>query len=609
MHTVTLSNEADAPRTFSFSLNDGTATAADYGSATFSDNVTLSAGLITVPAGVTSFTISVPTTADAIDESDETTNIAVGGKSTTGSILDDDTATISSVTDATITEGGNLVHTVTLSNEADAPRTFSFSLTDGTATGSDYGSATFSDNVTLSAGLVTVPAGVTSFTVSVSTAADAVDESDETTHINVGGQAATGTILDDDTATISAVTDATVTEGGDLVHTVTLSNEADTPRTFTFALADGTATGGDYGSATFSDNVTLSAGLITVPAGVTSFTVSVPTTADAIDESDETTSIAVGGHTATGTIVDDDTASIQSVTDATVIEGGALVHTVTLSNDADTPRTFGFSLTDGTATGGDYGAPTFSDDVTLSGGFITVPAHVTSFTVSVPTTDDSLDESAETTSIAVGGQPATGTILDDDTATISSVTDATVTEGGDLVHTVTLSNEADAPRTFAFSLTDGTASGSDYGSATFSDNVTLSAGLITVPAGVTSFTVGVPTTADALDESNETTHVAVGGTFATGTILDNDTATISSVTDATATEGGDLVHTVTLSNEADAARTFAFSLTDGTATAADYGSRDLQRQRHAVGRAHHCSGRGHGFHRHRTDDCRCHRRV
>ena len=39
------------------------------------------------------------------------------------------------------------------------------------------------------------------------------------------------------------------------------------------------------------------------------------------------------------------------------------------------------------------------------------------------------------------------------------------------------------PRTFAFSLTDGTATGGDYGAATFSNGVTLSAGLITVPPG------------------------------------------------------------------------------------------------------------------------------
>jgi hypothetical protein len=43
---------------------------------------------------------------------------------------------------------------------------------------------------------------------------------------------------------------------------------------------------------------------ITVPAGATTGTVSVPTTADTIDEVDETFSIANGTVSATGTIID-----------------------------------------------------------------------------------------------------------------------------------------------------------------------------------------------------------------------------------------------------------------------------------------------------------------
>ena len=44
--------------------------------------------------------------------------------------------------------------------------------------------------------------------------------------------------------------------------------------------------------------------------------------------------------------------------------------------------------------------------------------------------------------------------------------------------------------------------------------------------------------------------LTVGGVAATGTIEDNDSApTISSVTSESETEGTDLVHTVTLSNE------------------------------------------------------------
>ena len=92
---------------------------------------------------------------------------------------------------------------------------------------------------------------------------------------------------------------------------------------------------------------------------------------------------------------------------------------------------------------------------------------------------------------------------------VSTVSNATIVEGGNLVHTVTMSTASDATRTFAFTLTDGTATSGDYGAATFSNGVTLSAGLITVPAGVTGFTVTIPITGDTLDESRRNDEPAV----------------------------------------------------------------------------------------------------
>ena len=47
-------------------------------------------------------------------------------------------------------------------------------------------------------------------------------------------------------------------------------------------------------------------------------------------------------------------------------------------------------------------------------------------------------------------------------------------------------------------------------------------GTITVPAGVTSFTVTVPTTQDTADEPNETVPLTIGGVTGTGTINDDD---------------------------------------------------------------------------------------
>ena len=172
-----------------------------------------------------------------------------------------------------------------------------------------------------------MPAGVTSFTVTISTTNDFIDESDESVDLTVGGVAATGTIEDNDAApTISSVTSESETEGSDLVHTVTLTNESAVPTTFSFVLAGNTAAVTDFTNPpTFSNGVTLSGGDITVPAGVTSFTVTVPTTDDAIDEVDEVIDLTVGGITATGTIEDDDTpATIGGTDTAAVLEDNNL---------------------------------------------------------------------------------------------------------------------------------------------------------------------------------------------------------------------------------------------------------------------------------------------
>ena len=83
---------------------------------------------------------------------------------------------------------------------------------------------------------------------------------------------------------------------------------------FAYSLGGGSATGGgtDYTTPpTFSNGVTLVAGNLIVPAGVTSFTITVPTSLDTIDERcfSETYNLSVGGvSNAVGTITDDDNA-------------------------------------------------------------------------------------------------------------------------------------------------------------------------------------------------------------------------------------------------------------------------------------------------------------
>ncbi|WP_204356934.1 hypothetical protein, partial [Aeromonas veronii] len=132
---------------------------------------------------------------------------------------------------------------------------------------------------------------------------------------------------------------------------------------YDFNLEGITAAEGDFDRAgvTFSDKVTYDAstGKITVPAGVTSFTVTVPTVNDTVDELDETLKLTVGGQDATGTIVDNDAEpSIKEVvvsnTDAKADEGTPLTFQVTLSNGSDRATSYDFNLEGITAAEGDF---------------------------------------------------------------------------------------------------------------------------------------------------------------------------------------------------------------------------------------------------------------
>ncbi|HVZ42985.1 MAG TPA: Calx-beta domain-containing protein, partial [Ramlibacter sp.] len=503
--------------TFSASLTDGTATGGgvDYTStltnASFSNGVTISGGTITVPAGVTSFTVTVPTTSDTIDEANETYTLTVGTKSGTGTINDDDNApTISGVSSNSATEASDIVHTVTLSNASYQDTTFSASLTDGTATGGgvDYTStltnASFSNGVTISGGTITVPAGVTSFTVTVPTTADTIDEANETYTLTVGTKSGTGTINDDDGApTISGVSDNSATEASDIVHTVTLSNASASDVTYALSFTNGTADASDYTStltnAAFSDGVTVSGGIITVPAGVTSFTITVPTTADSIDEADETYTITVGGASGTGTILDDDGAPSFSISGGSVSEGGQVTFTVTRTGDAQADQTVDYSTATGTAG---------SSDFTAASGTLTFSQGDTTKTFTVQTTDDALFESSESftatlanaSSGTISTPTATGTIVDNDAAAEFSISNASIAEGGVLTFTVTRSSDSQDAQTVNYATQTGTASLADF---------TAKSGTLTFAQGELTKTVTVQTTADSIFEGNESMTVVL----------------------------------------------------------------------------------------------------
>ncbi|CAB5691223.1 Leukotoxin [Pseudomonas putida] len=509
-YTVTLSNPAQTPVT-----------------------VTLSNGqTITVEAGKTQGSVDFETPANDVYNNGSTVSVtiesATGGnfeqltpnpapaQTTINDSVDTTTATLTAT--PSVTEGGVITYTVTLSNPAQTPVT-----------------------VILSNGqTITVEAGKTQGSVDFETPANDVYNNGSTVSVTI--ESATGgnfeqltpnpapaqTTINDSVDTTTATLTATpsVTEGGVITYTVTLSNPAQTPVT-----------------------VTLSNGqTITVEAGKTQGSVDFETPANDVYNNGSTVSVtiesATGGNfeqltpnpTPAQTTINDSVDNTTATLTATpsVTEGGVITYTVTLSNPAQTPVT-----------------------VTLSNGqTITVEAGKTQGSVDFETPANDVYNNGSTVSTTITGAtggnfeqltpnptPAQTTIndsVDNTTATLTAT--PSVTEGGVITYTVTLSNPAQTPVT-----------------------VTLSNGqTITVEAGKTQGSVDFETPANDVYNNGSTVSTtitgATGGNFeqltpnptpAQTTIndsVDNTTATLTAT--PSVTEGGVITYTVTLSNPA-----------------------------------------------------------
>jgi len=358
---------------------------------------------------------------------------------------------------------------------------------------------------------------------------------------------------------------------------VTLSGSPGAAVTVDFAtsVASGnTAVQADFTSTT--GTVTFASGA--TGAGLTK-TFTVAATDDALAEGAETfpvtisepsgnfpPGISINDATGVGTINASDAATL-SVNDSSANEGSNATFTVTLSGSPGAQVTVDF------ATSIASGNTAASSDFTSTTGTVTFAAEATggglTQTFTVATTDDARAEGAETftvtisepssnfpPSISISDSTGTGTINASDPATLS-VIDATGGEGANVTFTVNLSGSPDAAVTvdYATSIETGdTAAASDF---------TSTSGTLTFAAGATgtglakTFTVAL--TDDELVEGRETftvTLTAPSGGFPPNISINDGTAEGAidakgsaslSVTDTSASEGGNLTFTVTLS--------------------------------------------------------------
>ena len=582
--TVSLSHPAADAVTVQYTTADDTATAG-------TDYTAASGATLTIGAGATSATLTIATADDLVDEPDETFTVTLSNPSTnaelgtpttaTGTIVDDDGIPTLRIVNASAEEGTNVVFTVSLSHPAADAVTVQYTTADDTATaGTDYTAA--------SGATLTIGAGATSATLTIATADDLVDEPDETFTVTLSNpssnaelgsaKTATGTIEDNDatpTPTLS-IADASASEGADVVFTVSLSHPAADAVTVQYSTADDTATAGtDYTAAT---NQTL-----TIGAGATSATLTIATANDLVDEPDESFTVTLSNpstnaelgsaKTATGTIEDNDATPTLSIANTSAVEGESVVFTVSLSHESSGEVTVQYTTADDTATAG-------TDYTAASGATLTIGAGDTSATLTITTTQDTIDEPDETFTVTLASpstnaelgsaKTATGTIEDNDATPTLSIANTSAVEGESVVFTVSLSHESSNAVTVQYSTADNTATaGTDYTAATNQP--------LTISSGATSATLTITTTQDTMDEPDETFTVTLSGpssnaelgtpTTATGTIIDDDGIPTLSIANASAEEGEDVVFTVSLSHPAADAVTVQYSTTDGTATA------------------------------------------
>ncbi|SFB46063.1 MBG domain-containing protein [Algoriphagus aquimarinus] len=510
------------------------------GTATNTTDYTRSGSTIVIPIGELTGTIEINNVDDAIYEGDETVIVDIssvnnglenGTQQVTYTITDNDPLPSLSINNVSVNEdAGVATFTVTLSAASERAASVDYVSSNGTASaGSDY---------TAVSGTLNFAAGDLTKTIVVSITDDIIFEDSENfsitltnpTNAVLGTATGTGIIVNDDpTPKITGMSVQHATEGDNLVCTVTLDQVLGTTFTLTHSIGGGTASPADYGTPIYNNGVTVVGTNLLIPAGISSFSITLPTVNDTHSEATETVLFKFGALTIAGNIYDNDVEpGLYINTIAFNENSGTATFTVTLSAASGQLISVNYATSDGTAKAG--------SDYTAVNGTLNFAIGDLTKTIEVPITDDSIFEGPENFTITLTGATnaslltatGTGTIVDNDGGpTVSSISSPDAIEGEDLVYNIALSNASTTSTSFAFVLGGGSASASDYGTPAFSNGVTLVAGNLILPALVTSFIVTLPTVDDNDFEPTETVPLKIGGLTGTGNILNDDAATLS----------------------------------------------------------------------------------
>ena len=306
-------------------------------------------GTATFAAGSSTTTITVTPTNDSIFEGNETVTLTLAtgtgytlgtAQTATVTIADNDAIPQVSINDLTITEGNsgtrNANFIVSLSNPSSQTITVAYQTSNVSAVaGTDY---------IAQVGTITFNPGEVSKTVGVIVNGDTLVENNETFKVNlstpvnatIADGEGIGTINNDDVPSLT-VNNLTVVEGVDnnAIMTFTLSTPSNQGVSVNYSTTAGTATA--------NSDYTPVSGTLTIPAGATTATLSIPIVNDNFNEPNETFNLAlsnpVGAVVVNANPVITITDTIQSITTLTLptgVENLQLTGTTAISGTGNT---------------------------------------------------------------------------------------------------------------------------------------------------------------------------------------------------------------------------------------------------------------------------------
>jgi len=387
---ATLSLSLTNPSSQSVSVNYSTAS----GSAVLGEDFVNSSGTLVFPVGETNKSISIPIKDDDVYESDETFTLNLSGETNallsvvqaTVTIVENEPYPILTVADVVADESANNVFvSIALDPVSTQPITTNYSTNNGTAIAiEDYTSA--------SGNLLFNP-GQNSKTISIAINDDLLYENDElfdfvlsnANNANFGKSSANITISNNDSVPTLSLNDVTVDESiGSINLTATLNTLSGLPVVVDYNTSD-------ISALQISDYVPKNGQLVIQPGDLEE-NISVTIIDDNSNETNESFSmdllnpinVSLNRSQTLITITDNDLPTISS-SDLSVNEAAGVANvSLLLSDSSDVVVTVSYSTVDDSAV--------VASDYTLSSGVITFSPGELSKTISVPISDDNVDE-------------------------------------------------------------------------------------------------------------------------------------------------------------------------------------------------------------------------